>query len=524
MPARRKPYTIYQDNIETQKDPVSPRKTQYRVRFTYYDTDGKRKQGRSDWSSSKTKAIQNATAKAKTIVNEATASELEAKKMTVKDLATHYLDYIQNRPLNEKYRATSQANDYSRTNCLVFGSKEAPSRTPTYILHKAVSELNQEDIFEWVSKINTTVSYKTKDHLNKITFDKYMTALRKLLKYGLALNCYYEKKDFLILKSATLVNDFIDTEIFTESKDRKLRVINEEQFRKMMITKRFPEGYFTWKDFLGKLPKISIAGEPKTAPPFDRALKNHMLLGMFFYSGMRASEIRALRWSDIEFVHESDPLTSVVEIAKVSVDKAYSYKSLKGKRDEHKAKDRFLKTKQSKRIIPIFGYYVHELYLYKGHFQQVYLYECKDTPIDEYINNMLLFPGKELDSYMTDSPIDRLIESAIKKIGIDSFTKHDFRRSRIKEFMLDGYTPEQIHRFFGHKDSKMILDVYNTLKDEEEYKVLSQAFNHEAFGAKTQRKHMRERAEAFFPSYYWETATETNQNSDTVDYEDYFDE
>ena len=196
----------------------------------------------------------------------------------------------------------------------------------------------------------------------------------------------------------------------------------------------------------------------------------YMLFSVLFYTGMRMSEARPLRMSDVKFEDVKGE-----EAVKISIDKAKSGKCAAGRRKQHReAEADTPKTKTAIRKVFVMGPFVSAFDQYYTDLE--YYYEQKG------IEDGLLFPSKT-DGEMSDHAIDEKLKRWHRRIEseVEHFTKHDFRRSRITIMLKKGHKIDEITEFIGHTEEKIIKDYYDARDAEDRFKITTTKINKDDF-------------------------------------------
>lgn len=211
-----------------------------------------------------------------------------------------------------------------------------------------------------------------------------------------------------------------------------------------------------------------------------------MLFGMFYFAGLRTSELRCLRWKHINFIN-IDPLNVEESTVSVSIEEGWANRVLPQDRDKYESVrgKGYLKNENARRIIPIKGYYALDLDEYNTYFKNLY----KTEDIDEY----LLFPAKRnKNKLIGETTIDDNLKLRHKNIidEVEEFSKKDFRASCADRMRVQGYTYEQLLDFFGHEDSDMLKKVYKRGDAQHNYEILDKTLKPDAFGVQSQNEHI----------------------------------
>jgi len=175
---------------------------------------------------------------------------------------------------------------------------------------------------------------------------------------------------------------------------------------------------------------------------------------MAFYTGLRKSELRGIKWSDLI-------IPDITELYAIKVDKQYSDKctSYVNQSDYIRSP----KTKSSVRIC-----YLHmecskqlqKLFLY---LKSRHLYDADEYVFtDFYINNPKPIPSTNLDRHFEKIlSFSGIIESSVKYNGAERhITLHGLRHAACTLLLEKGMPVEDVARFLGHKNTQMVEKVY----------------------------------------------------------------
>ena len=466
------------DKVYTHKSPKT-KKTEYRYRFYWYQNpeESKRHYGYSDWSTTKEKARQNAQRK---IDEKYTKPIQDNRRLTIEQIAQKYVDYITGLEISENVRPTSQATLVSDMRALVLMKDEDTKRNiahiPDNLRIRKICDFTTADMGNWLNYIITHKSEKTGKRLKKKTVNKYKKSLRKFLIFAnKELNCFVDDADRASLLYQKTLEDLYIEDTSIPSTDKSDRVLNEKTFRIFMCNKFVPTGFLY----------EAVSGD--RGGRINREYEYYILLSMLFYSGARVSEVKPLTVEDVSWEKLDKENSNRPDIykAKVNFDKAYSEKALKATKEKHRNLNEFMKTPRAKRVIPIYGTYAKELFAYVNYLKWIYGRDYSG----------LLFPG-EKNAVMSSNAIQNKITTRVKKnlksLGIEKLSPHDFRASRVTEFLLTGLKPENIYWFFGHNSKKLVDGCYKRIRPQEEYEKNKDFADKENFGNEEQQRILEE--------------------------------
>lgn len=170
---------------------------------------------------------------------------------------------------------------------------------------------------------------------------------------------------------------------------------------------------------------------------FNERIKYRTLITLALDSGMRRSEICALRWSDVDFD------TNTIKINK-------SLKVVKGVVDEETTK-----TESSKREIIVSNATINLLKEYK---------EWQDNYIKEmgkkWIGTDRVFTSKE-GNYMYPSTCDHTLRKIIKKYNLEPICFHELRHTSASILIHKGINPKAVSQRLGHADTSITMEIYS---------------------------------------------------------------
>ncbi|MDV2686624.1 site-specific integrase [Alkalihalophilus lindianensis] len=182
---------------------------------------------------------------------------------------------------------------------------------------------------------------------------------------------------------------------------------------------------------------------------FLEAAREHGIENDYFtfitlaYTGMRAGELCALKWSDINF---EDQTVSITKTLYNPTNNLPKYKLLPPK------------TKRSKRTIHLDGFVLEELKKLKGIQNQV-----KMAHRDGFYDGDFIFTNykKHLGYPEIIKTIERRMKSLLKKVELNSkLTPHSLRHTHTSLLAEAGVSLEGIMDRLGHADDKTTKLVY----------------------------------------------------------------
>lgn len=154
----------------------------------------------------------------------------------------------------------------------------------------------------------------------------------------------------------------------------------------------------------------------------------YMIL-LAIFTGMRKSEIQALTWSDIDFMHST-----------ISINKSW---------DEHKKAFKPTKTVSSKRTIKV---------------NRAILQRLRDLKA----NNSVMVFKNVLGTIPTSNALNKCLRSIMQSVGIQKqgFHFHSLRHVHVAYLLSKGVDIYAISKRLGHSDITVTLNTYSYLIDE----------------------------------------------------------
>ena len=168
----------------------------------------------------------------------------------------------------------------------------------------------------------------------------------------------------------------------------------------------------------------------------NESIRNKTLILLTLTTGLRRSEICALRWSDIDFTNK-----------KILIDN--SLKVVNGVVDEEKAK-----TDYSIRYVYINDEMVVLLKKYKD-WQDNYI----DSLKEKWVGSDRLFISK-YGKHMHPDTINKILQKIIKKNGLDKITIHELRHTYSSILNNYGVDPKTISELLGHSNTDITMNIY----------------------------------------------------------------
>ena len=165
--------------------------------------------------------------------------------------------------------------------------------------------------------------------------------------------------------------------------------------------------------------------------------RHYLTFLLAIYTGMRRGEILGLQWSDIDFdkkmIYVSRSLAHVPN-------SGYMFTTLK--------------TKNSKRQIPIPEFVLHELYKHKQR-----LDEWKGLVEDLYEDNDLVI-CTNTGSFQDPRNVVRVMKRIVKSTKVPNIRFHDIRHTHASILISEGVDIVKISKRLGHANPKIRLEYY----------------------------------------------------------------
>ena len=311
---------------------------------------------------------------------------------------------------------------------------------PDDIANIKLTKLEASDFARWLLYLNTVKKAQkdTDEVLGGATVRKFRGILFRFNNW-LDQQGYYRDSDMVVL-----------TEI------RLSRV----KLKKKAVGTRINRNYPTFDEFK----KITDYYKSKNLGLYSN-MYWYTFYTFLFYSGVRVSEAIGLRWRDVDF--EAENGLGVITIQN-AID-AHENRSTVNKRLEKNIQ--FTKNETSIRKITIWSAYRQLL----KDFKEDSLYEFKCT--ESEIENRFVFPNitardlKNRTGYQRHNNLLRETDRVSKELGLPKYDNQMFRHACAYFLILDQKLSEDdVYRYFGHKDSEMLKNIYAKLNVDQNLK------------------------------------------------------
>ena len=409
----------------------------------------------------------------KHIENGDMAIDVSSSTITFGGLLEQFKAYNEALSLDRISAGTKDTN-INRISSLIKILKKTP------FLNKKLSVFSEDDVSavldylkeEKYTKARKEVDTKTGELIVKQeklqyspkTYSDFRTQIKNALAYGKKKNYFYNSQGRYDRMLIAIKNDN------TPKKQKETLLELENDFRFLTYDEFLLFSaktlYDSVKDEKEKR-RLCLAYCEEGIIQMDKTIyrdyKYFVYFTSLFFLGLRNEECRVLLKKDISLATE-------LKEGRVNIYKAVSGHHKKKDREEYYKKQN-LKNPFSSRFVPIHPRLNKVLKDYIEYAEHNHLLG----------RNGELFPGQS-GRYISDNAINKKINKIIKTMNPDiarkGFSKHDFRRSCAMWLCYDRQIElYRAYRFFGHRDSTMLIDVYTYRNKVEEAKLLSKDFN-----------------------------------------------
>ena len=316
---------------------------------------------------------------------------------------------------------------------------------PDDIANIKLTKLEASDFARWLTYLNTVKKAKkgTDEVLGGATVREFRGILLRFNNW-LDQQGYYRDSDMVVI-----------TEI------RLGRV----KLKRKSVGTRIDRNYPTFDEFK----KITDYYKSKNLGLFTN-MYWYTFYTFLFYSGVRVSEAIGLRWRDIDFSAENGLGVITIQNA---ID-AHENRSTVNKRLEKNIQ--FTKNETSVRKITIWSAYRQLLKDYKE--DSVYEFHCNEADLE----NRFVFPNitardpKDRIGFQRHNNLLRETDRVSKALGLPKYDNQMFRHACAYFLILDQKLSEDdVYRYFGHKDSEMLKNIYAKLNVDQNLKKTNQS-------------------------------------------------
>ena len=177
-----------------------------------------------------------------------------------------------------------------------------------------------------------------------------------------------------------------------------------------------------------------------------------LLLLLYFQTGLRVSEMVALKWSDISFKNK----TLHIQRQEIIVDKWNEDLTEKTEKSVHIFVD-YCKTDEGDRIIPLTNEAIKIL-------KEIEIFNNKNNINSEYI--FITKKGK----FFNRQRVNTLLYTYCNKLEIDPKSSHKIRRTVLSTLLDNVQNKKAIQAFAGHKNIETTIKAYyKDITDEKEF-------------------------------------------------------
>ena len=177
-----------------------------------------------------------------------------------------------------------------------------------------------------------------------------------------------------------------------------------------------------------------------------------LLLLLYFQTGLRVSEMVALKWSDISFKNK----TLHIQRQEIIVDKWNEDLTEKIEKSVHMFVD-YCKTDEGDRIIPLTNEAIKIL-------KEIEIFNNKNNINSEYI--FITKKGK----FFNRQRVNTLLYTYCNKLEIDPKSSHKIRRTVLSTLLDNVQNKKAIQAFAGHKNIETTIKAYyKDITDEKEF-------------------------------------------------------
>lgn len=428
------------NNIETRHNPKT-RKLEYRCRY-YLCTNGKWSHRRTGWCASEEAARREAERKKAEL---SVAAKKQARQERDKAISTYlneYEDWIKSRPLDTSFSASERRSVVMRIDIV---------RKVVNMANLTAGTIDEQDIRMWGAQLAAYISPRT----------------------GKAISVTY----YNLLAIET--NKFIDW-------------LNERLRKPLPPTAKIPRrkkaksapkqhtaeadrwDYYTHEEWMliagtcGFLPsEIDLSGRTEPAKIADILTAQQygfLVVNFLYYEGLRAEEMRELRWRDVDFKNGT-----------ISIERASNYRILAQDREAYKA---IRSTKNQSSMRKIWMYHdetpddpYSDIRSYLTLLFTAQTIGMPPKAIAAKMLNARVFPSREHpEGEYTPHALDRWIRQFAKATGLQRIGVHGLRHSYAEWQCKTRNMPRDLVKdSMGHVDEDMLNRVYAPATQDEKY-------------------------------------------------------
>jgi len=425
---------------------ISPKTKQkeYKCSYRYMGIDGKIHQTETPWCATPEEALKakadGLRMKEEELKSKAKRKE-SSKKGTVRQAFEEFVKDLEREADTTNYQEqiTGKMSLHRDANTLL------NYYIPDEIGRITLNKLSSSDFSRWLTLLNTQKKAirGTDSRLSGTTVRKYRGIL-------LRFNNWLDQQGFY--KDSEMV-------VLTELKLSRVKI------KKKSVGARTDRNYPTFDEFK----KITDYYKSKNLGLFSN-MYWYTFYTFLFYSGVRVSEAIALRWEDVDFDAENGLGVITIQNA---ID-AHENRDTVNKRVSRNIQ--FTKNQSSIRKITIWAAYRQLLM----DFKEDSIYEFHYTP--EEIEKAYVFPNitarerENRTGYQHHNNLLRETDRVSKALGLPKYDNQMFRHACAYFLILDQkLSEEDVYRYFGHKDSEMLKNIYAKLNVDQNLKKTNQS-------------------------------------------------
>ncbi|MBR0419442.1 MAG: tyrosine-type recombinase/integrase [Erysipelotrichaceae bacterium] len=393
--------------------------TEYKVRYSWKDASGKKKDSKTGWFSSIEEAEAMAQ-KLKSSKQQQSMDNLQSQRDAKVETVYHkWLIELEERANRETTENTTTDKSYFNRARTIY-----TQYLPDAIRYIKVRDLTENDFRIWLNYLNSL-------NLSGKSVRNYKLLIIKFNQY-LGNNGYYVDPELDMKIDTVLSRMRIKPKTTGERKDRRVPTVEDIEsiclFYQMLGLGDFKNFYW------------------------------YTLWHTLFYSGLRISELIGLQWQFVDFDNDT-----------MDIRNSISERELK-KNVHNRVKQEIYHTKNAKseRIIPIFAKYCQLLKDYKQAYK--YHFHLTNKQIEKcYVFPLVLTTKEDVNDYQKQKNVLRELNFVCKEMDVEKTDVQMMRHGCATWMVSDredgglGFTEEQAKDYFGHTGDDMLREVYAKL-------------------------------------------------------------
>lgn len=401
---------------------------QVRKKFRYKDENGKTKDTKTKWFSSIEECEAYATSKMNPVQQEEEQVEEVKEVITVYNLLDLYIKVLEQKSKKIRSRKDLTVIHYGNVKTL------RKIYTPTFIGNVDIENFDSEITLRWVKYINDAeylTNNNDKEHTKELSGSsvrRYKGAIVKFIEY-------LQDNGVITIKAASELT----------------MGVSRARIKSKQAGHRNDRNFPLYKDMVSL--SYYFLNKGRGAGYFENFYW-YTLVNVLFFTGMRVSELIALRWEDVDF--DLGPgRCGIIRICD-SINEKEKAESLAAR---YEARNKQTKNDNSLREISIWSAYRRILKGYKESYMYKFELEGKD------MSALFVFPciSSKTDPMLHQKQriIRDHIQNACAHTGLEKYDSQMFRHACAYFLCYDQQLSiESVHDYFGHKDSQMIRNVY----------------------------------------------------------------